>query len=284
MTVPTFLIKLLLPRRKPGREAGMLRNTRENMSIPGNVFDCQHARRNPDELHNDSRNFATPSAILKAEGIEKSEIEEPLQTIPSPCFPVRAREKSLDDRNCLMSMTNHAAGIGTCTQSGMAIPSHLSSEMHLQKLPDQTEFQSWVVKFRAEVCAKADIAVDQESRAHNAVDQVSALPKEDPRRRAESPKRQPISQRESDWKFDLRYNRAWSRDKWKKGMSLTPSGRLETVPSGRQLGTVQEETLVVFYTRRPQETVRRTWQEVEDARKSSPRASILFSTESEGTA
>ena len=34
--------------RKPSREVGMLRNTRGNMSIPGNVFDCQHARRDPD--------------------------------------------------------------------------------------------------------------------------------------------------------------------------------------------------------------------------------------------
>ena len=42
--------------RKPSREIGMLRNTRENMIIPGNVFDCQHTRRDPDELHNDSKN------------------------------------------------------------------------------------------------------------------------------------------------------------------------------------------------------------------------------------
>ena len=51
-------------------------------------------------------------------------------------------------------MTNHATGIGTCTQ-GMTIPSYLSSEMHLQKIPNQTEFQSWIVNFRAEICAKA---------------------------------------------------------------------------------------------------------------------------------
>ena len=32
--------------RKPSREVGMLRNTREkNTSVLGNVFDCQHARR-----------------------------------------------------------------------------------------------------------------------------------------------------------------------------------------------------------------------------------------------
>ena len=48
---------------KPSREIGMPRNTRENMSIPGNVFDCQQARRDPEELHNDSRNLTTPSGI-----------------------------------------------------------------------------------------------------------------------------------------------------------------------------------------------------------------------------
>ena len=51
--------------RKPSRDIGMLRNTREEMSIPGNVFECQHARRDPDELHDDSRNLATTSAILR---------------------------------------------------------------------------------------------------------------------------------------------------------------------------------------------------------------------------
>ena len=44
--------------RKPSREVGMLRHTREDMSITGNVFDCQHARRDPDSL-----------AILRIEGI-----------------------------------------------------------------------------------------------------------------------------------------------------------------------------------------------------------------------
>ena len=51
-------------------------------------------------------------------------------------------------------MTDHAVGIGTCTQS-MTIPSYLPSEMHLQKIPDQTEFQSWIVNFHVDVCAKA---------------------------------------------------------------------------------------------------------------------------------
>ena len=52
-------------------------------------------------------------------------------------------------------MAHHAACIGTCTQSGMVIPGHPSSEMHLGKFPDHTEFQSWIVNFRTEVCSKA---------------------------------------------------------------------------------------------------------------------------------
>ena len=118
MTVPTFLIKLLLPQvqEKRSREVGMLRNTRENMSTPGNVFDRQHARRDSDELHNDSRNLAISLAILRTEGIEKNGSEEPLQSILPPCFSGKGKEKGLNDRNCLMSMTNHASGIWTCTQ------------------------------------------------------------------------------------------------------------------------------------------------------------------------
>ena len=141
--------------KKTNRESRMQRNTRENMSTPGNVFDCQHARRDPDEFHNDSRNLAISSAILRTEGIEKSEKQRIIANNTFTLLFGKSKGKSLDDRNFLMSMTNHAAGIGTCTRSGMTIPSHLSGEMHLQKIPDQTEFQSWVENFRAEVCAKA---------------------------------------------------------------------------------------------------------------------------------
>ena len=87
--------------RKPSRVVEMLRNTREDVSIPGNVFDCQHARGDPDELHNDSRNLAeslTMSTILRKERIEKSGSEEPLRSTLLTCFSVRARRKSLDDR------------------------------------------------------------------------------------------------------------------------------------------------------------------------------------------
>ena len=74
-------------------------------------------------------------------------------------------------------MTNHAVGIGTCTQNGMTIPSYLHSEMHLPKFPDQTEFQRWIVNSLAEVCAKAKsrahcIAVDQEIEATRSLKDV----------------------------------------------------------------------------------------------------------------
>ena len=69
-------------------------------------------------------------------------------------FLAKSKGKSLDDRNCLKSMTHHAAGIRTCTQSGMTIPSYLFSEMHLKKFLDHTEFQSWIVNIRTEVISK----------------------------------------------------------------------------------------------------------------------------------
>ena len=62
--------------------------------------------------------------------------------------------------------------------------------------------------------------------------------------------------------LDLRNDRAQSRDKTKGRKILTPSVRLQNVFSGRQLGLVQEEALVVFYAGMPRETVRITWNEV----------------------
>ena len=82
--------------RTPSRETKMQRNTREGISISGNVFVCQLARRDLDDLHNHSRNLATSPGVLRREGIEKSGSEEPLQSIPLPCFQERARQKSLD--------------------------------------------------------------------------------------------------------------------------------------------------------------------------------------------
>ena len=75
-----------------------------------------------EELHNDSRNLAASSEFRR----EKELLQPTLFTL----LFGKSKGKSLDDRNCLKSMTHHAAGIGTCTQSGMTIPSHTPSEMH----------------------------------------------------------------------------------------------------------------------------------------------------------
>ena len=79
--------------KKPSRESRMQRNTREDMSIPGNVSDCQPARRVPEELCTDSRSLEASSEIQRREGIEKSGSEEPLQPTPLPCFSGKAQEK-----------------------------------------------------------------------------------------------------------------------------------------------------------------------------------------------
>ena len=59
--------------RKLSCEVGILRNTREEMSIPENFIECQHARRDLDELYKDSRNLATLLLIRRTKGIESAQ-------------------------------------------------------------------------------------------------------------------------------------------------------------------------------------------------------------------
>ena len=75
------------------------------------------------------------------------------------------------------------------------------------------------------------------------------------------------------WSTKLPSVEPWQDNKGEK--ILPPSGRLKNVFSGRQLGLVQEGTLVIFYTRMPREIVRTTWNEVEIRKNFSPGASIL---------
>ena len=279
--------------RKHSRESRVQRNTRENMSIPGSVFDCQLARRVPEELHNDSRNLATSSAILRSEGIERGGCEEPLQSILLPCLSVRAR-KSLDDRNCLVSVTNHAAGIGLVLEVAGQFRVISPRRCIWIFFPDQTEFQSWVVNFRAEICPKAkNLAlalqwikeIEAASSLKDLINPKSITGKDfsdceelDLTMAAELERcsdkyphfQKRIRVEEQRAQEDNRF--PWGSqivEPWQKalGKILTPNGRLENVFSGRQLGHVQEETLVVFYTRMPREMVRqrgKKWRTQED--------------------
>ena len=184
---------------------------------------------------------------------------------------------------------------------GMTIPSCLSSEMHLQKFIDQTKFQSWIVNFRAEVCEK-----NEESRTRIAVDQQNQSSQlAEGHHQSEIIYGSKISLIVKNWIWWWWQN--WngattnictskggsaSKSKWlerttdfsegvrllvwsaklpgvERGKTLTPSGRLENVFSGRLLGLVQEETIVIFYTHVPRDT-ETMWKEVGDARKSHP--------------
>ena len=139
---------------KPSRETRTPRITRADMSIPGDVIDCQPARRDPHELHDISKNLATSSGIPRKEGIEKSGSEEPLQSMPSPCFQVRARKKvwTTEIVLCLWQTMLRVVGLvlKVAWEFRVILP-----RMHLGKFPGHPEFQSWILNFRTEVCSKA---------------------------------------------------------------------------------------------------------------------------------
>ena len=101
------------------------------MSIPGNVFDCQPARRDLDELHNNSRNLITSVGVQRTEGIEKSGSEEPLKSIPLPCFQGRAGQTCLDGGN-----RPYVYDKLSCCGYWVTIPSYPSAEIHLGKFPE----------------------------------------------------------------------------------------------------------------------------------------------------
>ena len=190
-------------------------------------MDCQLARRDLEDLLN-YRKLATSSGFHRRRNWHKWE-RRTVAINTSALLSREVRQKCLDVGNRLMSLTNYlASGVGTCTQSGMTIPSCLSLEMHLGKLPDHTELQSRIVSFRKEVCPKGKnptlalqwIMEVEEGTHHSEINYaqrfprlwkvgfddgrsteavlrcVHALPKEVRCRRAESSERQPISPRE----------------------------------------------------------------------------------------
>ena len=225
-------------------------------------------------------------AILRKEGIEKNGSEEPWQSIP---FQKERGEKSRRQMSPL-SMTNHALGIWICTQVAWQFRV-ISTRRCICKIPWPNEiseldreFPSWSLCKSEE--SRARIAADQEIEASSSLKDFINLKSITGRDFSDYEELDLMMAAELKWCYDIAYliyeiteRRAVTRQEGRK--ILTPSGRLKNVFSGRQLGLVQEETLVVFYTRIPRETVRTTWNEVEIRRKFSPRASLLFSIESE---
>ena len=82
----------------------------------------------------------------KREGIEKSVGEEPLQPSPLRCFPGKAKEK--------VWTTNIVSSLWLTSRWHDKSESSLTGDA-CGKFTDHTGFQSWIGKFRTEVCCKA---------------------------------------------------------------------------------------------------------------------------------
>ena len=103
--IPTFFIKLLLPRVQESLAAKLeCREIHERMwvflvrfLIFNMLDDIMKNYTTIQEIWQHHRETLMMSRILRKEGIENSGREELLQSIPLPCFSVRAR-KSLDDK------------------------------------------------------------------------------------------------------------------------------------------------------------------------------------------
>ena len=91
----------------------MRENTRDNLSILWNVFDPTCATRFwwiPQWF----KIFGDMIGVTEnRRKIGNGGRREPLQLVLLPRFSVRARRKSLDDRKSLVSVTDHAVGVGT---------------------------------------------------------------------------------------------------------------------------------------------------------------------------
>ena len=82
------------------------------------------------------------SGILRKEGIEDSGTQEPLQSKFLPSFSVRARWKSLDDKEVLCLWLTVPWVLGPCTQVAWKFRASPLGDASA-KFPDQTKFQGW---------------------------------------------------------------------------------------------------------------------------------------------
>ena len=112
----------------------MLGNTRDDMSVPGNVFDCQHARRDSDELHKWFKKFGDIIGYSEKRNWEKWK-RRTIAVNTFILFVGKSKTKSLDGGKRPMFMTAHAVDIGTCNSR------HDNSELSL--LGDASEKIPW---------------------------------------------------------------------------------------------------------------------------------------------
>ena len=179
-----------------------------------------------------------------------------------------------------MSMTNHAAGIGTCVQ-GMTIPSYLSSEMHLQKNPWPNEiseldreFPSWRLREKRRI--SRSYCSGSRARSNQLAEDLLNLKSITGKDFSDYEELDLMMAAELKWCYYIAHliyeiTERWAVTRQKGRKTLAPSG-------GRQLDFVQKETLAVFSTRMPRDAVRlcgKKWQTQEI----SPGKGILFSTE-----
>ena len=249
MTVLTFLIKLLLLRVQESRAAKLeCCEIHERIWVfleaflIVNMFDeifwwiTQWFKK----FGNTIGNFRK-----EKEGIENSGSEEPLQSILLLCFSVRAKEKvwTTEIVFCLWLTMPRVLGFVLKVTWQFRVIS-----------PRRCICQSWIVNFRAGVCEKAKNLARNNFSDYEELEFFSE------------------GVRLLTWSTNIFVRTNYPRGAVTKGegskiLHRAPSGRLENVFSRGQLGLVQEETIVVFYTRMPRETVRqrgRKWRTQED--------------------
>ena len=105
------------------------------------------ARGHPEEFEN-SKNLATSSSLTRKDRTgnfvvkEQEFSQEPMTTIPEPCFQRRARCKGHEGGNYHTLVTgcqNHASEFGTFSHKGMI---NYPGYHHLGRFPELREFQS----------------------------------------------------------------------------------------------------------------------------------------------
>ena len=137
------------PRTLPCRDSGLPHDTRDFTGTSGNVFERLRAREGrPSALFNNSKNSASSSQELRPDipGNTKQQKSEMRQEPQNSSILVPRFQSG-------GGLLNHTGG--TYSHEGMIDSTRLPiSELHLGEFPDSTEFQSWKVNFKTEVCSK----------------------------------------------------------------------------------------------------------------------------------